>query len=740
MKMLLLTFAALWTASAAAGASEPKFGGLVARKDYDVASSWAAKKFCGREFWPMFYPKAQSVQRPAFGKVDPGWDLDIFRESVIEFNTGWGRWLGTRFRRDHRTREIVTNGLFRADYSLKDYLDEPTWKTIGDAGGFDRPFFLHFLDARPSFLLEQHYPHNDRAGFERWRAKHPGFIGCITLSEFDSEFTDYTMRLKREMPDDVRAILTEGYPDTSTPSGFYEFAKESFRRQRELHFGSADIWTLHSSCWTLSHVMADVGAKGFFYEATGQEFANWRMAAAYCRGASRQWNIPFGWYVANWYTGYVRGKYDKVTQGSNLWSGKATEWLKGGAFQDWRGLSRSMLDRQNAYGWLNGASFLQVEDWIRLYCEPAGEDGTRCRPHQVAVDFDNLYRLSKSVDRGVVYAPCAILASVCEKIGPSALSNAADKHNLNAFYFSLVPVNSQDIPQRSLKKVGNQGCLFNSPFGDCFDVLAPDSHQTKADLVRALGAYKVAFLAGGYRKEDFQTEALVDYVRQGGTLVISSDRLADGLFPSAMAGVDFTAATKASGKALVDAATGAKTALSAPYKWAVAKPGAAAKVLLADELGTPAVYANDCGRGRVVTVACWRMMPAEYCDDFERVNTVTRDGDVRWRVVTECFSGKRQFEVIRTLLAKAQDETMPVKVDGDVHWGVNRTRDGWLVWLMNNKGVVHYANEPEEFDANATAEVRLTFKPTGTTGAATVEPGAWKLVAIDSSGAFRTLR
>ena len=50
---------------------------------------------------------------------------------------------------------------------------------------------------------------------------------------------------------------------------------------------------------------------------------------------------------------------------------------------------------------------------------------------------------------------------------------------------------------------------------------------------------------------------------------------------------------------------------------------------------------------------------------------------------------------------------------------------------MNNKGVIHYANEPEEFDLTKTAEVKVTYKPTGKVYTATVKPGEWKLVKIE---------
>lgn len=729
-KTLTVSVAAL----ALAGCGEKDDGRLVARRDYDVPAAWALRTFGGSDFHTMFYPDSQSVQDPSYGKVDPSWDLDIFRECSVEYSGKWGCHCATKFMRDHRTRKIlpVTNGTYKVDYTLRDYFDDRTWKMLSKPGDPKRPYFLGLSDARPSFLLEKDYPRIDRAGFAAWKAEHPEFVGFMTLGEFDSETTDYLARRKnKETPPEVLNKLTEGYPDPTGQYGLYAYAKESFRREKAMHFGSDDLWTLHSSCWSLAHVMANLGAAGFFYEATGQEFANWRMAGAYSRGAARQWKIPFGWYTAHWYTGYVRGKYDKVTQGSNYWTGDATPGYKGVSFASWRGLSRSLLDRQNAFGWLIGASFLQVEDWVRLYRAPAADGQKGFRPHEVAQDLENLYALTKKTDRGVVYAPCAILTPISELIGPSGLSHAEEKHNLNAFFFTLVPVSSEDIAQRSLKRKGEQGCLFNSPFGDFFDIVTPDADQSVAEMTRTLGAYKCAFLAGGYRKEDLKSAALVDYVKDGGTLFISSDRILDGLFPASVAGVFFKTETVASGKALVDARTGAETALTAPYKWNIAGEGSTAKVVMTDDLGTPVVWANRFGKGRVVTVACWRMMPAEYLDDYDRINNVKHDGDARWGVVTQCFSGKRQFEVIRTLLAKAQAETMPVTVEGDIQWGVNRAKSGWLVWLMNNKGVIHYANEPEEFDLTKTAEVRVTFKPTGKVHTATVKPGEWKLVKIE---------
>jgi hypothetical protein len=73
---------------------------------------------------------------------------------------------------------------------------------------------------------------------------------------------------------------------------------------------------------------------------------------------------------------------------------------------------------------------------------------------------------------------------------------------------------------------------------------------------------------------------------------------------------------------------------------------------------------------------------------------------------------------------------MPVKVEGDIQWGVNKTKDGWLVWLINNKGVVKFAGEPEELDPKAASTVKVTFKATGKVYEKTIAPGGYGWITL----------
>ena len=85
---------------------------------------------------------------------------------------------------------------------------------------------------------------------------------------------------------------------------------------------------------------------------------------------------------------------------------------------------------------------------------------------------------------------------------------------------------------------------------------------------------------------------------------------------------------------------------------------------------------------------------------------------------------------LKALLRTIQDETLPVRVEGDIQWGVNRNAEGWLVYLINNKGVIKFVDEPEEFVPEKTAHVTITVKATGERLVYDVKPGDFALAAI----------
>ena len=215
----------------------------------------------------------------------------------------------------------------------------------------------------------------------------------------------------------------------------------------------------------------------------------------------------------------------------------------------------------------------------------------------------------------------------------------------------------------TFREGGSEGCFWNSPFCEMGDVLCPDAGQGTDDFAAALSAYRVAILVGTFVTNSFDAAAVARFVEGGGRVYLNDAQL--GLLNAKLA-----------------------------------------------RDGSPALAPSS----RVVVVpdfvdAGFRASPGDaYSDKFRKI-----------------ASGEKTFPEVERLMRGLQDELLPVKVAGDCQWGVNRTKRGWLVWLMNNKGVTKYALEEEEIDHSFDTEVAVTYKPSGETRRVKVPAGgfAW---------------
>jgi hypothetical protein len=66
--------------------------------------------------------------------------------------------------------------------------------------------------------------------------------------------------------------------------------------------------------------------------------------------------------------------------------------------------------------------------------------------------------------------------------------------------------------------------------------------------------------------------------------------------------------------------------------------------------------------------------------------------------------------LVELLMRPVVKEVLPIAVQGDVEYGLNRVPDGWWVYLINNRGVTKYTSTPEEFDPAQTAKVTLDLR------------------------------
>ena len=715
--------------------------GLLVRRPAPVGcGEWRLPRIFGRDYWAVFRDYDGKWTGPNGGC--PG-DLEMFREAGIVYTQDVDRRDIPDAPRSQR-RLLGVNDWMAADRYRPDWVTavpEEVRRTtsyrltdfgVNGLNDHARPFWIELQESRPPFFLKDAYPLADRADYVQWKARYPNFAGFMTLDEFDSEVLHYGYFLDadRVADESVRSHFKTRFPSSGRGWNVQSWLKTCYASCTNFHFGETRLWSMNSGVCGLLPMSAALGNGGFVYEATTQSHAPWQLAGAFARGAARQNGVPFGWFMANFYQGFTR--QGEMVKGENRWC-DFHHWKSPRTGPD-MGAGETMLQRQLVYGLLIGAGFFQVENWP-LY--DAIEENGKFVPSKEARNADEIYRLFKRVDRGVSYTPIALLVPIDEPIWTNSWGEQLrDRYSQLAFFHTLVPLFC-DSRWAAVNRRGFQGCLYNSEFGEIFDVFCPDRGQDTEMTARKLGEYACAFLVGdGFDLTKIDRVALSRYVEDGGTLVVSVDQVRAGLVGKALSGLELSDDTVALGRELRDAC-GAEP-LEDGYVARVVNP-ISARAVATDEKGVTAIWSNDVGKGRVLTVACEKCLPKRYSDERKLENY-----EVEFKDISSC---RRRFGLLHYLFKRVQEETLPIGVHGPVQFGVNKTSRGLLVWLFNNDGVIKWSLEPEVYDASKTAEVELDLKGrqnievrderTGETvgvvdGKAKlqVRPGGWRILSL----------
>ena len=707
--------------------------------NYATAESWRQKELNGRSlipFSPGNFPRWS----------EPNWDselykLPLFAEMGFQIGVGFGN-LQDVYRKGFgwKNENIclrADNEMRKMPYSMTELMEIAHSRNAKNLlarrvyeDGAKTAFMVGVHDGRPAAFLHDGYP-ADRADYVAWKARHPGFVGFKLLTEYDNDIYSYNANVETITNDALRTRLLSRLPVARTGKEKMAQLRTVVRREQEMCFGETEkTWGLNSGSCSLAHQYAAAGIRGLIYEAElCHVSAPWVFGGAFLRGAARQYDIPYIWYTAQ-LVGTNHGfKRDGTPgRGEVEWPGSWVGAVRTRPAEPWRGVGLSLFKRNLAYGMLIGASGIWPEGAPSFLFED-GSDGKK-HPSPWAKAWNDVYVFGRDTDRGAVYTPIAILTSLYENFSRHGHTiHNVDKHSQNAFFFTLVPTCRKDPYRVSDGKKGDLGGLFNSPFGEIWDDIAPDAGQDSAAFRKALFAYKAAFLVGHYDKGDLDTVSLVEYVKQGGSLFISADKIVDGHFPAEVAGVSFERTGKPVGKFFTDGEN-TRVALKDPYTVWMVRASADAMPFIFSADRTPMGWIHKYGAGRVVTVGVKRFMP----DDS--IWSTKPDGfwEEDQRSITD---GSRTFPLVKYLLEKVQSAYMPCSVEGSCQWGVNKTLGGWLFWAMNNDGVVKFAGEPDEYDLSKTSRVRVAFKRDA--GGAAFEfdlkPGAVRTVFVSGDKA-----
>ena len=652
---------------------------LVSRKDFNCSPLWAIQSIQGKPFWTILSCRFAAQGRYWQGVLLPGTyrpveqeapfisslsGLPIFQNSGISVepsfreNTDFTALDKYNCGEVFRVSEMLgAEETLAADASVK----KGTPLIIRDWA--PRPF--------PMKMTSDTYQY-DKAEYEQWLKDHPNFL-TFDMGEWDNEYINLEYYLK--VYQDINKVsaekakkISEDFPRVNTRDEMVARLKKAFERKKALYFGDAERMSFMNAGWNLEHLAAYLGAGMITLETSnsggGETYYRWQVGMSFARGASRQYSIPWMWYIASCLNGYT-SKGDWVSSYEP-------------GFDSDNGVGPSWLNRCFYLAYFGGANLMELEHWYLKILAISRENPKDYRYSRIGKHFTTFCEFaSANPERGVPYTPIALLVPFNQCYpqwgGCTVPPYTRGDFTLDAFWATIIPA----YDRTPALKRGEQGALFNSPYGDLFDVVVPDAPKAR-NFKEALAAYKVAILTGDIKPSLELRQLLEDYVRTGGTLVANVKQL-DLLFPSELAGIRRE-----------------KRDIALPecdeYTIeAVNLEGAVAVEASAD--GHSVMTVNKCGKGNVVV---------SMIDGWVPRLTPQSESQTRRGLIT--------FPFIQSLLKKLTAETTPFRVDGEVQYGINKTSSGYIVYLINNRGVTKMADTPEVVDETALAPVNISWR------------------------------
>jgi hypothetical protein len=398
-----------------------------------------------------------------------------------------------------------------------------------------------------------------------------------------------------------------------------------------------------------AHALARWGSKIVGME-TAAVMPNVAMRIAFARGAARQYGATFLYY-------HAANFGDTATSFTRQQNFAGPDNFYHSRYGATMGPSLSWYRKSYYLYYMAGASAIYLEQGFDQFFKPGpGEHVFQLNPlGRISEEFVRF--ADRHPARGTPYTPVAFL------LDPA---HGWDQTDYPQWSYGVVPQERQDRALRELfgaayypalvtegePATADRQAYVNGIFGDIFDVLvASDEHREAVD------SYRAVVVGGRVEWSPAWVAQLREYVRKGGVLVLNAAQ-AKGL-PEDLLGVHLTGASAEADDAECLAAneTGADLRGGVFRFERVETRGA--QVSMRTRAGEPLVTVNKIGNGRVVFCAVPDLLGLD----------------------------ERMTPVAAHLLAHLAADAVPVHVDGDVQRLVNRTGRGWIVTLINNRGV-----------------------------------------------------
>jgi hypothetical protein len=431
-----------------------------------------------------------------------------------------------------------------------------------------------------------------------------------------------------------------------------------------------------TSSTSFAHALGAWGARLIGLETASVQ-PNFAMRVAFTRGAARQTGGNFLYY-------HAANFGDTATTFTKSMNYAGPDYFFHTRYGATMGPSLSWYRKSYYFYYMAGASAIYLEQGGDQFFKPGpGEHPFQLNPAGRITD-EFMRFAEKHPERGTPYTPIAFLLDPAHgwemtdypqwpfSVSQIERSDRALRELFGAAYYPA-PVTEGE------PATGDRQAYVASIFGDIFDVLvASDAHQDAVDAYRAL------VVGGRVEWSKAWARKLEDYVRRGGLLVINAAQT-KGLSEELM-GVRVTGEKAEADDARCLSANETGTDLRGQmFRYERVKATEGTQVLIETKTHDPLVTIKKHGRGKVLFVS----LPDLLGED------------------------ERLTPFAAHLFAHLAADATPVHVRGEAQYLVNRTKRGWVVTLINNKGILKPQQGLATVDRSASIEVSLSLKGEG---------------------------
>jgi hypothetical protein len=432
-----------------------------------------------------------------------------------------------------------------------------------------------------------------------------------------------------------------GFPTTpSSKQAAYEYMRNYVTNFTQYLNGNQRSWISFNGHYPYHHYAAEFGFDAIGTEI-GENMESHQMLMAFNRGAARQYQLPWFVDVSAWYGSGITDSNDPPFWGT--FSGENN------------GHSLSFYRRAYYMAYMAGASRVIAEAGGLNYfyhnsADPTTGLMTLTPMGEIGREFANF--TTRHPDRGIAYNPIAIYLD--QYHGTTGF--AENKKAFNAIPYSKGDEMTYELLETLFPggwiENGKEKCqLVNNEFGDIFDIILQNA---SADV---LASYPVIFMSGEIKLGSEEAARLIDYVDNGGTLIVNTAYLT----------------------VLNQVFTARGTSFRLQYGWS-------------DFIKTVRSDAQNSNRGSFIL----------YGNDYDttKIRTILR-------------------EIVPKITPFTIRTTGPFGSDQG-KWGANthiqqlitRNANGWILTLINNDGITKTHHEPPKIEPRQEKTVSIALNPT----------------------------